>query len=147
MQKAMAPLKKNRFQTITEFLSSLNISVSSSHNKTKSKTNDYHGFSTNINNEETDVTFIEDNYHKSNQDENDLRQLVDRLIESDEYKEAYKMCMQYIKENRCKTVAHELSQKLVPLMKKQNRKQNRKQIIIVILVTIIVMILSILLNS
>lgn len=147
VQKAMAPLKKNRFQTITEFLSSLNISVSSSHNKTKSKTNDYHGFSTNINNEETDVTFIEDNYHKSNQDENDLRQLVDRLIESDEYKEAYKMCMQYIKENRCKTVAHELSQKLVPLMKKQNRKQNRKQIIIVILVTIIVMILSILLNS
>ena len=115
--------------------------------KTKSKTNDYHGFSTNINNEETDVTFIEDNYHKSNQDENDLRQLVDRLIESDEYKEAYKMCMQYIKENRCKSVAHELSQKLVPLMKKQNRKQNRKQIIIVILVTIIVMILSILLNS
>ena len=147
VQKAMAPLKKNRFQTITEFLSSLNISVSSSHNKTKSKTNDYHGFSTNINNEETDVTFIEDNYHKSNQDENDLRQLVDRLIESDEYKEAYKMCMQYIKENRCKSVAHELSQKLVPLMKKQNRKQNRKQIIIVILVTIIVMILSILLNS
>ena len=147
VQKAMAPLKKNRFQTITEFLSSLNISVSSSHNKTKSKTNDYHGFSTNINNEETDVTFIEDNYHKSNQDENDLRQLVDRLIESDEYKEAYKMCMQYIKENRCKSVAHELSQKLVPLMKKQNRKQNRKQIIIVILATIIVMILSILLNS
>ena len=147
VQKAMAPIKKNRFQTITEFLSSLNISVSSSHNKTKSKTNDYHGFSTNITNEETDVTFIEDNYHKSNQDENDLRQLVDRLIESDEYKEAYKMCMQYIKDNRCKSVAHELSQKLVPLMKKQNRKQNRKQIIIVTVVTIIVMILSILLNS
>ena len=85
--------------------------------------------------------------NKDKQDEKDLRQLVNQLIESEEYKEAYKMCMQYIKENRCKAVAQELSQELVPLMKKQNQKQNMKQVVIVTVVTIIVMILSILLNS
>ena len=145
--KAMAPIKKNRYQTITEFLSALNISVSSNTNHFKSGTNKSHSFTSNINEEETDVTYVDDNHNKGNQDENDLRQLVNQLIESGEYKEAYKMCMQYIKENRCKAVARELSQELVPLMKKQNQKQNRKQVVIVTVVTIIVMILSILLNS
>lgn len=85
--------------------------------------------------------------NKDRQDEKDLRQLVEHLKECGEYKEAYKTCLQYIKENRCKAVAQELSQELVPLMKKQNQKQNRKQVVIVIVVTIIVVILSILLNS
>lgn len=107
----------------------------------------HNGFTSDITDKKTDKTNIEDEYNKFNQDEIDLRQLVNQLIESDEYKEAYKMCMRYIKENRCKSVAHELSQNLVPLMKKQNQKQNRKQIIVVALVTIIVMLLSILLNS
>lgn len=145
--KAMAPIKKNRYQTITDFLSALNISVSSNTNHFKSGTNKSHSFTSNINEEETDVTYVDDNHNKGNQDENDLRQLVNQLIESGEYKEAYKMCMQYIKENRCKAVARELSQELVPLMKKQNQNQNRKQVVIVTVVTIIVMILSILLNS
>ena len=146
LQKAMAPIKKNRYQTITEFLFSLNISISSSPNNSKSGINTSYGFSyRTTDEEETDVTLIEDN--QLNQDENDLRQLVGQLIESGEYKEAYKMCMQYIKDNRCKSVAYELSQNLVPLMKKQNQKQNRKQIVIVSVITIIVMILSILLNS
>ena len=145
--KAMAPIKKNRYQTITDFLSALNISVSSNTNHFKSGTNKSHSFTSNINEEETDVTYVDDNHNKGNQDENDLRQLVNQLIESGEYKVAYKMCMQYIKENRCKAVARELSQELVPLMKKQNQNQNRKQVVIVTVVTIIVMILSILLNS
>lgn len=84
---------------------------------------------------------------KDKQDEKDLRQLVEQLCESEEYKKAYKICLQYIKEDRCKTVAQELSQELVPLMKKQNQWQNRKQIVIVTVVTIIITILSILLNS
>ena len=84
---------------------------------------------------------------KSPQDENELRQIVEHLKECGEYKEAYKTCLQYIKEGRCKSVAQELSQELVPLMKKQNQRQNRKQVVIVTVVTIIVMILSILLNS
>ena len=147
VQKAMAPIKKNRFQTISEFLSALNISVSTSTNDSKPKTNKSHGFRSKVTEEETDVTDIDDKHDRENQDEFDLRQLVNQLIEGREYKEAYKMCMQYIKENRCKAVARELSQELVPLMKKQNQKQNRKQVVIVTVVTIIVMILSILLNS
>ena len=82
---------------------------------------------------------------KNRQDEQDLRQLVNNLIECNEYKEAYRTCIQYIKEGRCKSAAQELSKELIPLMKKQNQQQNRKQIIIVTLVTIVIMILSILL--
>lgn len=85
--------------------------------------------------------------NKEKQDEKDLRQLVEHMKECEEYKEAYKTCLQYIKEGRCKSVAQELSQELVPMMKKQNQRQNRKQVVIVTVVTIIVMILSILLNS
>ena len=147
VRKAMAPIKKNRYQTISEFLSALNISVSSSTNTSNPGTNKTHGFTSKVSEEETDVTYVDDNHNKGNQDENDLRQLVNQLIESEDYKEAYKMCMQYIKENRSKAVAQELSKELVPLMKKQNQKQNRKQVVIVTVVTIIVMILSILLNS
>ena len=147
VRKAMAPIKKNRYQTISEFLSALNISVSSSTNTSNPGTNKTHGFTSKVSEEETDVTYVDDNHNKGNQDENDLRQLVTQLIESKEYKEAYKTCLQYIKENRCKSIAQELSQELVPLMKKQNQRQNRKQIVIVTIVTIIVTILSILLNS
>lgn len=152
VQKAMAPTKKYRYQTIDEFLSALNISVSSYKGKSKK-----HGFTSKSINEETDTsyfssedtdfTFVDDNYNRHNQDEMDLRQLVEQLVDGEEYKEAYKTCLQYIKENRCKAIAQELSREIVPLMKEQNQKQNRKQIVIVTIITIIVMILSILLNS
>ena len=147
VQKAMAPLKKNRYQTISEFLSALNISSLSRTNTANSGTNKSRGFTSKVTKEEDEGTIVGDNHNKENQNENDLRQLVGQLIETEEYKEAYKVCMQYVKENRCKAVAQELSKELVPLMKKQNQKQNRKQVIIVTVVTIIVMILSILFNS
>lgn len=146
IKKAMAPIKKNRYQTITEFLSALNISVSTNPNDSKAKNNKSHGFRSKVAEEETDVTDFDDKHNKDDQDEKDLRQLVNQLVESGEYKEAYKMCTQYVKENRCKAVARELSQELVLLMKKQNKKQNRKHLVFVIVVTIIVMILSIFLN-
>ncbi|MCH5311601.1 MAG: serine/threonine protein kinase [Prevotella sp.] len=97
--------------------------------------------------EKKDEERKDESYSKDRQEERDLRQLVEHMKECEEYKEAYKTCLQYIKEGRCKSVAQELSQELVPLMKKQNQHQNRKQIVIVTIVTIIVMILSILLNS
>ena len=93
------------------------------------------------------MNFTDSYLNKDDQDEKDLRLIVEQLCDSKEYKEAYKACLQYIKENRCKTAAKELSQELVPLMKMQNRKQNRKQVIIVTVVTIIIMILSILFYS
>lgn len=147
VQKAMAPIKKHRFQTISDFLSSLKITIDSAGQENRNNDNQTFGFTSSVNSEETDFTFIDGTDTKSNQDEEDLRQLVEHLIECKEYKEAYKTCLQYIKEGRCKSVAQELSQELVPLMKKQNQKQNLKQMVIVFVVTIIVMILSILLNS
>jgi len=81
------------------------------------------------------------------QDEKDLRLIVEQLTENKEYREAYRVCLQYIKENKCKAVAQELSRELVPLMKKQNEWQNIRQVVIVTIVTIIVTILSILFYS
>ena len=148
IQKAMAPIKKNRYQSVKDFLTDMNISYSLDSENSNINDNFYdESTSETITGEEDQVPSAEDLYNKNSQDEIDLRQLVDDLIETEDYKEAYKICLQYIKDNRCKAVAQQLSQELVPLMKKKNKKQNRTQVIIVIVVTLVITILSILLNS
>ena len=146
LQKAMAPIKTNRFQTIQEFLNALNNPSSFIEENTIYERQRQGFVSAAIHDGLSDATNLNEESTKKCQDEDDLRQLVEHLKECGEYKQAYLTCLQYIKENRCKAVAQELSKELVPLMKKQNKRQNRINVFIVTIVTIGISILSILLG-
>lgn len=60
-----------------------------------------------------------------------------------EYREAFRTCNRYINEGRCTETAHELLDKVVPLMKEAAKKNNNKEKWLIIGILIISLIVSI----
>lgn len=116
--KAMAVTKKQRFQNVDAFVSYLT-------------------------NEDTSFEIEEQTVNDSVNDD-DFVQIINRLIASEQYKEAYNLCLECIKKKEHVSFASSKCDELIPLLKKKARKENRRQTFIITFVTIIVTVLSVL---
>lgn len=76
----------------------------------------------------------------------DIVRVIEQLVQNEQYKEAYNLCLDCIKKNEYTTFANKKCEELIPLLKKKAKKDSRKQTIIITVVTLVVTILSILLG-
>lgn len=129
--KAMAPLKKNRFQDISAFVSAID------HKKIEKAP-----VEETVHKEEN--TNGEGKIHYNN--DSDITNIINQLIQNEQYKEAYNLCLDCIKRNENIAFANKKCEELIPLLKKKANKDSRKQTIIITIVTIAVTFLSILLG-
>ena len=125
---AMQHEKDNRTPNAETFLQELSGEKSNSNN---SKTEPI-----SINNS-TNNKHLENDHDKEN-----LIRFVEQMKFQKNYKEAYNMCLLYIKENKCRTTAQKLSIELITLIKKKNKLKDTIAISISIIVAIIVAIIS-----
>lgn len=119
IQKAMCPTKKGRFQTIVELLKS-------------------------IESRDEEKTDYSDDLYNNSEDESTIR-TIETLIAGEQYKDAYNLCLIYIKKNNS-AYAQKKCEELIPILKQKQKKENRKNFIIIAIVTVLVSIGSILLG-
>ena len=119
--KAMSPIKKTRFQTVAELLKSIDST------------------------DEENTDFLGDSYDNNYEDENAQR-TIDALIASEQYKDAYNLCLACIKNKNNIVYAQKKCKELIPILKQKQKKENRKDLIIIAIVTVLVSIGSILLG-
>ncbi len=121
--KAMEPLKRNRYNSIDTFLQAL------PHNN-------------NVNNEETAISDTKE--RKQSTDSAGIKMVVEELIASGQYREAYNMCLAAIKKDSNNGYAMKKIQELVPQLKEQSKKDKRKHWVMAIIISIVSFILTIL---
>ncbi len=121
--KAMEPLKRNRYNSIDTFLQAL------PHNN-------------NVNNEETTISDTKE--RKQSTDSAGIKMVVEELIASGQYREAYNMCLAAIKKDSNNGYAMKKIQELVPQLKEQSKKDKRKHWVMAIIISIVSFILTIL---
>ncbi len=121
--KAMEPLKRNRYNSIDTFLQAL------PHNN-------------NVNNEETTISDTKE--RKQSTDSAGIKMVVEELIASKQYREAYNMCLAAIKKDSNNGYAMKKIQELVPQLKEQSKKDKRKHWVMAIIISIVGFILTIL---
>ncbi len=121
--KAMEPLKRNRYNSIDTFLQAL------PHNN-------------NVNNEETTISDTKE--RKQSTDSASIKMVVEELIASGQYREAYNMCLAAIKKDSNNGYAMKKIQELVPQLKEQSKKDKRKHWVMAIIISIVGFILTIL---
>ncbi len=121
--KAMEPLKRNRYNSIDTFLQAL------PHNN-------------NVNNEETTISDTKE--RKQSTDSAGIKMVVEELIASGQYREAYNMCLAAIKKDSNNGYAMKKIQELVPQLKEQSKKDKRKHWVMAIIISIVGFILTIL---
>ena len=119
--KAMSPIKKTRFQTVAELLKSIDST------------------------DEENTDFLGDSYDNNYEDENAQR-TIDALIASEQYKDAYNLCLACIKNKNNIVYAQKKCKELIPILKQKQKKENRKNLIIIAIVAVLVSIGSILLG-
>ena len=124
--KAMEPLKRNRYNCIGTFLQAL------------PHGNNHH----NVNNEET--TVFDTKEKKQSTDSASIKMVVEELIASGQYREAYNMCLAAVKKNSNNEYAMKRIQELVPLLKEQSKKDKRKHWVMAIIISIVGFILTVL---
>lgn len=129
--KAMAPLKKNRFQDISAFVSAID------HKKIEKAPVEETAHKEENTNGEGKIHYNNDS---------DITNIINQLIQNEQYKEAYNLCLDCIKRNENIAFANKKCEELIPLLKKKANKDSRKQTIIITIVTIAVTFLSILLG-
>lgn len=132
--KAMASKKTNRFQSVDAFVSAID------RRKIKESAEEE---TVNVEPEEATQP---DNGDKMHGRESDIVNIINRLIQSEQYKEAYNLCLDCMKRNEHVAFANEKCEELIPLLKQKANKDSRKQTLIITIVTIIVTLLSILLG-
>ncbi len=123
IKKAMEPLKRNRYNSIDTFLQAL------PHNN-------------NVNNEETTISDTKE--RKQSTDSASIKMVVEELIASGQYREAYNMCLAAIKKDSNNGYAMKKIQELVPQLKEQSKKDKRKHWVMAIIISIVGFILTIL---
>lgn len=119
--KAMAPLKKNRYNSIGALLQALD------------EDDDDEG---------TTITDIKGKGRKT--EPSDITTIVEELIASEQYREAYNMCLAVVKKEGNNEYAMKKIEELVPLLKEKSKKDKRKHWIVAIIITIIGFILTVL---
>ena len=124
--KAMEPLKRNRYNSIGTFLQAL-----------PHGNNHY-----DVNNEETTVSNTKEKKHST--DSVSIKMVVEDLIASGQYREAYNMCLAAVKKDSNNEYAMKRIQELVPLLKDQSKKDKRKHWVMAIIISIVGFILTVL---
>ena len=122
----MEPLKRNRYNSISTFLQVLPYG------------NNYHD----VNNEETTVSDTKEK--RQSTDSASIKMVVEELIASGQYREAYNMCLAAVKKDGNNEYAMKRIQELVPLLKEQTKKDKRKHWVMAIIISIVGFILTVL---
>lgn len=126
LAKAMAATKKERFQNVSSLVSSFGNEDTSFEEK------------------EDEEEKVSDTYPIKS--ESDIVDIVNQLVENEQYKEAYNLCLDCIRKNNNVAFANNKCKELIPLLKKNARSESRQQTVIITIVTIVVTILSIFLG-